>query len=534
MKLLCFLLLFVVCISAQITTSEEWITNEQGVTLKLAMQIQENTHVYASEMQGFLLKDEVVKGLGETVATFPRTELYFDEGEEKEVPVYTGAVEFLFYKPYTETSWEWTLSLTYQACSETMCFAPETLTFSHKSINAPQQENASKNAEQDKDTLEELIQQKKIEQRINILSQYTIRNYTIGYRTVKQFINFLNNETDDTETTDYNSIDDITKDSWEDYNIILILFLVLIGGFALNLTPCVLPMIPINLAILGAGKKATTKRQGFILGFIYGIGLTLAYGTLGILVLMTGAQFGEIQSTAIFNFFMTILFIVLALAMFDILHIDFSRYMPTKTPQLGKYATALFMGIVTALLAGSCVAPVVFAVLLYAGKLYLKTKLALLLPLLLGFGMALPWPFLGASLAFLPKPGKWSIYVKRIFAIIILALSLYHGYIAINLVFSTPQNLSFDDELQNAVKQNKPILLKFSASWCKNCKTMDKTTLQNQKVQEQLASYAVITYHSDQYNNPETKSITQYFQNRLELPTFGLPTYIILIPEQKD
>ena len=245
---------------------------------------------------------------------------------------------------------------------------------------------------------------------------------------------------------------------------------------------------------------------------------------------MTGAQFGELQSTAIFNFLITILFIVLALAMFDILHIDFSRYMPTKTPQLGKYATALFMGIVTALLAGSCVAPVVFAVLLYASKLYIKTKLALLLPLLLGVGMALPWPFLGASLTFLPRPGKWSIYVKRIFAIIILAFSFYYGYIAFQLVFSTPQNSNFDNELQNAMTENKPILLKFSASWCKNCHAMEQSTLQDSKVKEKLASFSVITYHAEDFNNTETKSITQYFQNRLQLPTFGMPIYIILIP----
>ncbi len=35
-----------------------------------------------------------------------------------------------------------------------------------------------------------------------------------------------------------------------------ILLIVLLGGLALNLTPCVLPMIPINLAIIGAGAQA--------------------------------------------------------------------------------------------------------------------------------------------------------------------------------------------------------------------------------------------------------------------------------------
>ena len=38
-----------------------------------------------------------------------------------------------------------------------------------------------------------------------------------------------------------------------------ILLLVLVGGLALNLTPCVLPMIPINLAIIGAGAQAGSR-----------------------------------------------------------------------------------------------------------------------------------------------------------------------------------------------------------------------------------------------------------------------------------
>src|SRR5258706_2741221 len=51
---------------------------------------------------------------------------------------------------------------------------------------------------------------------------------------------------------------------------LMILLIVLIGGFALNLTPCVLPMIPINLAIIGAGAQAGSRSRGFLLGTAYG------------------------------------------------------------------------------------------------------------------------------------------------------------------------------------------------------------------------------------------------------------------------
>ena len=67
-----------------------------------------------------------------------------------------------------------------------------------------------------------------------------------------------------------------------------------------------------------------------------------------------------------------------------------------------------FMGAVSALLAGACVAPVVIAVLILSSELYLSGSITgLFFPFFLGLGMALPWPFAGAGLAFLPKPGKW-------------------------------------------------------------------------------------------------------------------------------
>ena len=58
-----------------------------------------------------------------------------------------------------------------------------------------------------------------------------------------------------------------------------LILLALAGGFLLNLTPCVLPLIPVNLAIIGAGGG----RDGFRRGIFYGAGMAAAYGILGVL-----------------------------------------------------------------------------------------------------------------------------------------------------------------------------------------------------------------------------------------------------------
>src|SRR4030095_4430190 len=99
-----------------------------------------------------------------------------------------------------------------------------------------------------------------------------------------------------------------------------------IGGLALNLTPCVLPMIPINLAIIGAGAQASSRGRGFWLGLAYGGAMAVVYGVLGLIVILTAGTFGTINSSAWFNLGIAVLFVVLGLAMFDVLLIDFSQY----------------------------------------------------------------------------------------------------------------------------------------------------------------------------------------------------------------
>ena len=164
-------------------------------------------------------------------------------------------------------------------------------------------------------------------------------------------------------------------------------------------------MIPINLAIIGAGTQAGSRRRGFSLGATYGLGIALVYGLLGVIVVLTGSQFGTLQSNPWFNAVIALLFLVLSLAMFGVIRIDFPHYSKRAAQARGGYIAALGMGSISALLAGACVAPVVIAVLLLAAHFYeSQPTLALLLPFLLGLGMALP--FCRSRALFLPKPGQ--------------------------------------------------------------------------------------------------------------------------------
>jgi thioredoxin:protein disulfide reductase len=366
------------------------------------------------------------------------------------------------------------------------------------------------------------------------LDEFAVLATTGGYLGREDFLQFIRDAEQGV----------VRKGLFDGRGPLAILFIILLGGLLLNLTPCVLPMIPINLAIIGAGTQAGSRRRGFLLGSTYGAAMALVYGALGLAVILTAGTFGTINASPWFNASIAILFVVLGLAMFDVVTIDFSRFSsgmqaPTRR---GTFAVAFTMGAVAALLAGACVAPVVIQVVLFSSSLYASgTPLALALPFVLGLGMALPWPIAGAGLAALPKPGRWMVRVKQAFGVLILGTALYYGYLAYTLfanrwVDASQVSDSVQAKLQagwtdslaagleRATREGKPVLIDFWATWCKNCLTMDKTTLADPEVTRALAKYVKVKFQAEDPDAEPAKTLMSRFK------AVGLPTYVILHP----
>jgi thiol:disulfide interchange protein len=365
-----------------------------------------------------------------------------------------------------------------------------------------------------------------------LLDEFVVAGATGGYQGTSDFLAFIRDAEAGVKA----------RGMFDGRGPLAILLLVLVGGLALNLTPCVLPMIPINLAIIGAGAQAQSRGRGFLLGTAYGAAMAIVYGTLGLIVILTAGTFGTINASPWFNLGIAVLFVVLGLAMFDLLLIDFSKYSTRfgGSGRRGSVMLAFTMGAVAALLAGACVAPVVIQVILFSSDLYATgTKIALALPFFLGIGMAIPWPIAGAGLAALPKPGMWMVRVKQAFGVFILATAAYYGYEAYSLfanrwvdptavASSAEEQLkagwysSLTDGLAAAQRESKPVLIDVWASWCKNCLTMDKTTLASGDVKQALSGYVKIKLQAEDPDAEPAKGLLQ----RLAQP--GLPAYGIL------
>jgi thioredoxin:protein disulfide reductase len=151
---------------------------------------------------------------------------------------------------------------------------------------------------------------------ITDLDRFTVTASTGGYLGTGDFLTFISNaEAGITE-----------QGMFEGRGPLAILFIVFLGGLALNLTPCVLPMIPINLAIIGAGAQAGSRQRGFLLGAHlrrrHGLRLRRARRHRR----AHRQTFGTINASPWFNLGIAVLFVALALAMFDVFEIDFSRF----------------------------------------------------------------------------------------------------------------------------------------------------------------------------------------------------------------
>ena len=339
------------------------------------------------------------------------------------------------------------------------------------------------------------------------------RRLALGYMTPVEFRGFLHGKRTFAECLEENS------------SVVTVFLLILLGGLFMNLTPCVLPLVPVSLALVGRGGAR---------GAAYGLGMTLAYGALGLAAAFGGLAFGAIQSSPWFNLVVAVVFVLLGLATSEVFFIDFSRFRPR--PKAGVPADAkrglggpFLLGAGTAVLAGACVAPILLATLVLTAKWFAAGRTwAVALPFVLGAGMGLPWPFITAGMSVLPKPGMWMRWVNRVFAVVLFGFAVWYGWLAWG-GFTARAEAAPAPAQESAVAEDasRPTLVIVGAPWCKNCTAMEKTTLKEPSVVEALAKFNVkhveINTFADLANYPELAG----------LDIKGVPAYVVIEKEKE-
>jgi cytochrome c-type biogenesis protein len=207
-----------------------------------------------------------------------------------------------------------------------------------------------------------------------------------------------------------------------------------IAGVLTSLAPCIYPMIPITAAIVGGtavGEAPRARSQTVLLTFAYVLGLSLAYASVGLFAGLTGTLFGSVSTNPWVYFAMANLLILAALAMLEVIPVRVPAWLLTRAATAGKGGSlygVFVMGAASGLVAAPCSAPVMAAVLTWVtatksgvlGFIYLFVFSLGMCTLLVMVGL------FSGTVARLPRAGAWMVWVKRIFALIMLAVAEYY------------------------------------------------------------------------------------------------------------
>lgn len=214
----------------------------------------------------------------------------------------------------------------------------------------------------------------------------------------------------------------------KDKNIFFIGLIALFLGVLMSLTPCIYPMIPITISILGIDKKPFTQRlEG---GLLYILGISITFSILGLLAVSGKLFFGQLFSKSIFIVGVTILLIIMTLNMLNIINplfsIDGLQYIPEsfKSHRYLPFIYGMFSGTITS----PCVSPGLVAVLSLVAQ---QENFYFGWLLLFMFGIGLSLPLLLIALVFnsgfiFPRSGQWMMTIKEVIGII-LCLLIYNN-----------------------------------------------------------------------------------------------------------
>ncbi len=214
---------------------------------------------------------------------------------------------------------------------------------------------------------------------------------------------------------------------FDDKGLPLTFLLVFLGGLALNLTPCIYPLIPITISYFGG--QAEGKKGGVVAhAVLYVIGMAVTYSVLGIIAAFTGSLFGVALQYPPVLVGIALIMVVLALSMFNVYELRMPAFLNRFAGggQKGYFGT-FFMGLTVGIIAAPCIGPFVLGLLTYVGNRG-NVVLGFSLFFVLALGLGVPFLLLGifsGSINKIPRSGAWMVWVRTIFGFILLGMAVY-------------------------------------------------------------------------------------------------------------
>jgi len=359
-------------------------------------------------------------------------------------------------------------------------------------------------------------------------------------------------------------------------------------GLALNLTPCVYPVIPITVSFFANQSREKGSRL-FALALCYVVGIALVFSVLGLVSALAGKQWGFLFQNPWFVILVTVIILSMAASMFGAFEFTLPSSLMTSLGQsrqgmLGAFIMGLTVGVVIA----PCAAGIIIGLVGLVAKLGIVAKGTLLF-FVMGLGLGLPYLLLAMSsgvLNRLPKSGMWMVWMRKLFGILLIGVALYllvpqgslvhdqqgfylgvlgifgglllgfleheegygrrfkiiRGVLGCLLIFvgvflanraiqSEPGVIDWIHYDHQAIDQfqrdKKPVLLDFYAHWCAACKRLDKETFSDKRVAEKSKDFTMVRVDC---TSPDNK--TGLLIERFAIS--GLPTIVFLTTKGEE
>ena len=362
-------------------------------------------------------------------------------------------------------------------------------------------------------------------------------------------------------------------------------FFIFLGGLALNLTPCIYPLIPITISYFG-GQSQGKSGKTFVLALFYVLGIATTYSVLGVIAASTGSMLGAALQNPLVLIFVAVVLSTLALGMFGLYEIRLPSFLVSfgGTGKKG-YGGALFMGLTVGIFAAPCIGPFVLGLLTYVAAIG-NPFLGFWMFFTLALGLGVPFLILGTfsgSINRLPRSGIWMVWVKKIFGFILIGMAIYFlrtlipgvvypfllpllalvagiylGWIekseAATRAFRWVRNIAgvlfialsiwlfipkaeaetvqwrqYSEEfLTEAHQAGKPVIIDFTADWCLPCKELDKHTFSDPEVIRLSQGFIRLKADLTRSEDSSVKNLKAMFN------IVGVPTIVFIDPEGEE
>ena len=351
------------------------------------------------------------------------------------------------------------------------------------------------------------------------------------------------------------------------HGMLIGLLAVLLGGLALNLTPCVYPLIGVTIAYFG--NQGGGPRKIAVLAVIYVLGIALTFSLAGVAVALSGGLFGAALQNPLVLIAIAAMLLVLAASSFGMFSLQPPQWLMQRAGVARPgYLGSLVMGLGMGVVAAPCIGPIVLGLLLMVERSE-SPVFGFVLFFTLAIGLGLPYIALALAaghIRALPRSGEWLAWIEQLFGFVLVGLALYFldpvvrgwamrimpyyaagagiflgfitpagrqwrpflvfrsvlgalslGALVWMLTFSAAKpaaQLAFDPYdvavLNQARAAKKPVVIDFSADWCVPCREMVRTTFRDPAVIEAASHFVRLQADITDRNNRNTQLALQY------------------------